>query len=267
MGKRGGLKSGSMSYQYEDGGGGGYTNDSYRGDGGYGGSYGGYGDGGGRRYESAIPPPAEEAQPEKKKMSTNWLCKFFMAGGKHSCRNGDQCPYSHDPTQPPPNMNSWICKFCNNVNFWQRTRCNMRSCGKSRYEKPENDFGNNDTLYGETYGNSVAQYWSSVVAPATVGRRVNNFVQPVASAMEQEARKTGQFPERVTVDPGKNKDSEGHSEPAFAPERTSIRERQQRKGPSGPVEPPTHPTYGKQSCKNARKLAFNRTCIQIGRQT
>ena len=29
------------------------------------------------------------------------------------------------PSAPfqPPDMNNWECKFCNNVNFWQRTRC------------------------------------------------------------------------------------------------------------------------------------------------
>lgn len=33
--------------------------------------------------------------------------------------------------EQPPDMNSWVCKFCSNVNFWQRTKCNMRTCMRS----------------------------------------------------------------------------------------------------------------------------------------
>ena len=27
-------------------------------------------------------------------------CAFFMQGGPSACRNGDKCPYSHDPNKP-----------------------------------------------------------------------------------------------------------------------------------------------------------------------
>ena len=30
----------------------------------------------------------EEGPPQPKKMSLNWLCKFFMEGGSAACRNG-----------------------------------------------------------------------------------------------------------------------------------------------------------------------------------
>ena len=30
----------------------------------------------------------------------HWLCRFFMQGGPSACRNGDKCPYSHDPNKP-----------------------------------------------------------------------------------------------------------------------------------------------------------------------
>ncbi len=30
----------------------------------------------------------EDGEPPKKKMSLNWLCKFFMEGGASACRNG-----------------------------------------------------------------------------------------------------------------------------------------------------------------------------------
>ena len=40
--------------------------------------------------EAAEPPEhgAAEGTPQQKKMSLNWLCKFFMEGGATACRNG-----------------------------------------------------------------------------------------------------------------------------------------------------------------------------------
>ena len=38
--------------------------------------------------DSAEQDAGEDGEPPKKKMSLNWLCKFFMEGGAAACRNG-----------------------------------------------------------------------------------------------------------------------------------------------------------------------------------